>query len=544
MFYFPARRLRAPTADGAALIEPPCEAIPALLAANRARLPAGGGQGGLPLDRLREEGRAELRAAALAYTRAYRDASVPAAADREAPFLLSGHQPELFHPGVWLKNYLLDAAGRQLAAVPINLIVDTDTVRTTAIRVPVQGGDQAAVEPVLFDQPGPAVPFEERSIAAPALLRSFAERVEATLRTALAGAAYEPLVRRWGELLPAAAVQAAAPLPLGLALAQARHRLEGELGLQTLELPLSRVAASSTFRRFAAGLLEDLPRLRAVYNGALDAYRVANHIRSRSHPVPSLAEQDDWLEAPLFVWTAADPRRRHLFVRRRGAELLLTDRESLHLPLAAGDGERLAEQLAAAEASGIKLRPRALVTTVFARLVLSDLFFHGIGGAKYDELTDAIVAEYFGLTPPAYVTATATFRLPIDRPQVTEEDLRAIERRLRDIRYRPESFVGDPRLVGSAADERLAALAEAKREFLRSHVLRRCPATVFAELDQLNREMAELLSPMRAELVQTRQALGALRQRGQLLASREFSFVLFPSEILPARLLDLCKTSP
>ena len=70
----------------------------------------------------------------------------------------------------------------------------------------------------------------------------------------------------------------------------------------------------------------------------------------------------------------------------------------------------------ALEARGIEIRPRALITTMYARLFLSDLFIHGIGGAKYDELTDAIIRRFFGIEPPAYMTVTGTVRLPIPRP--------------------------------------------------------------------------------------------------------------------------------
>ena len=37
--------------------------------------------------------------------------------------------------------------------------------------------------------------------------------------------------------------------------------------------------------------------------------------------------------------------------------------------------------------SGVKIRPRAILTTLYSRLFLSDLFIHGIGGAKYDAWT-------------------------------------------------------------------------------------------------------------------------------------------------------------
>ena len=43
--------------------------------------------------------------------------------------------------------------------------------------------------------------------------------------------------------------------------------------------------------------------------------------------------------------------------------------------------------------------------------MLSDLFIHGIGGAKYDELTDQIICRFFGFEPPGFVALSATQRL-------------------------------------------------------------------------------------------------------------------------------------
>jgi hypothetical protein len=192
--------------------------------------------------------------------------------------------------------------------------------------------------------------------------------------------------------------------------------------------------------------------------------------------------------------------------------------------------------------AGLDLRPRALITTMYARLVLSDLFIHGIGGAKYDEVTDLIIRRFFGVEPPAYITATATFRLPIEWPGVTLEEVRASAQRIRDLRFRPESFLRDPLVTGDAdLAAKLAALAAEKREFLDRHDLRRCPPEVFARLDALNRAMHELLEPVERELRAAHGELLVQFKNSQLLRSREFSFVLFPSEILPARLLDLCK---
>jgi len=104
-------------------------------------------------------------------------------------------------------------------------------------------------------------------------------------------------------------------------------------------------------------------------------------VRSTAHPVPDLTIEDGWLEAPLWIWDRANPRRRRLFVRQRGEEIVLSDRGQLELPVSLspeGEAGTAAAQLAELAARGIHIRTRALVTTMFARLFLGDVFLHGI----------------------------------------------------------------------------------------------------------------------------------------------------------------------
>src|SRR5262245_17587431 len=479
------RRLRAPQDDGAALVDPPLDQLPNVVKRNEESSRRHSGDIlGLSLDRLRLEARRELFEQAVQFTEAHRDIGF-VNPPPSGPMIIAGHQPELFHPGVWFKDFLLSALAARTTGVGINLIVDSDTVRSTAIRVPVCGDNQAVIENVPFDASGAAIPFEERPVLDTWLFESFGQRVMAACEICrISGnGPYRLLIDDlWKAAVPYARTARGAGR-LGLALAEARHWVEWKLGLQTLEVPLSRVAQTRSFRRVVLHLLSTLPQLWRTYNSCLQEYRSVNHIRSSTHPVPGLAEQDDWLEAPFFVWTKEDPRRRHLFVRRQTDSLLISDLQDWRLGLELGpDGspDRAIDQLAAAESRGIKIRPRALITTMYARLLLSDLFIHGIGGAKYDELTDLIIRRFFGIEPPAYVTATATFRLPIDRPNVSIEDVRNAVRRIRETRYRPESFLRDERVKQDTdLSAKLSALAAEKREFLDRHDLRRCSQDVF-----------------------------------------------------------------
>ena len=82
--------------------------------------------------------------------------------DPQGPIFLAGHQPQMFHPGVWLKNFALGRLAEKHAATAVNLIIDSDVAANPALFVP--GGSAASPgrESLAYDPPEPAVPYEER----------------------------------------------------------------------------------------------------------------------------------------------------------------------------------------------------------------------------------------------------------------------------------------------------------------------------------------------------------------------------------------------
>jgi hypothetical protein len=53
--------------------------------------------------------------------------------------VVTGHQAELFHPGVWIKNAWACRIARALSGVSLNLVVDNDVARHTGLAVPRAG---------------------------------------------------------------------------------------------------------------------------------------------------------------------------------------------------------------------------------------------------------------------------------------------------------------------------------------------------------------------------------------------------------------------
>jgi hypothetical protein len=513
--------LRAPRDDRAALVEPPLDRVAELVDENRRiRDQLHCDLQGRSLTEVSQLARAELLAAARQWTAAYRN--VPSnPSDPHGSIYLAGHQPQMFHPGVWFKNFALGEVARRHGATAVNLMIDSDTLSAASLRVPTGSVSEPHALQIPYDRPDPKIPYEQRRIEDRGLFASFGRRIVEQIAPLVA----DPLVAQYWPLVCARAKHTD---NLGACLAQARHQFEGAWGLETLEVPQSRVCAGEAFQWFVAHLLARLPEFRVLHNEAVREYRRAHRVRSLSHPVPELAEDGAWLEAPLWVWTADQPHRRRLFARSAGSEISLTDRQAweVRLPIRGdGDASRAVEQLLEIQRSGVRIRSRALVTTLWARLALGDLFIHGIGGAKYDRVTDLLIERFFGVRPPGFVVLSATLHLPVERDRASAGDARAVQRKLRDLTYHPEQCLDGPDAPPDdlvAAKRRWIATPQtAQNARQRCHAIRAVNAALQPRLDQRRRMLEErqshIMDRLRAESV---------------LAWREYAFCLYPEPTL------------
>ena len=400
----------------------------------------------------------------------------------DGPLVLAGHQPELSHPGVWAKNFALAGLARKVGGTALNIVVDNDTLKTPSIRVPVLGAGPESVhlEAVPFDTQTAEVPYENRAIENKHGFRSFPDRVRA-------------LTANWG-FTPLIADGWPDPLARTLAAYFTKMRKDRELGwgCENREVAVSKLTETQAFRRFAGHVLADLPRFRDVYNASIRAYRKANRVRSAHHPAPELGAN----EIPFWVRTSDGRRARN-------------------------DGPFKFEQL----------RPRALTLTLFARLCVGDFFIHGIGGGKYDEVTDAIVRDYFGTEPPAFQVLSGTLHLPLPTFPTSPDDLRRARRHGRELHWNPQRYTpADPpdrRTLYTLLGEKSALVANepprddrpARREwFRRLQRVTQCLRPYVAPDAQLNDALQAYM--------RTHVSANAVLQR------RDFAWVLYPEETL------------
>ena len=439
---------------------------------------------GRTLHQLREWSRKEVMRAAREYTSWL--VGQPLAETPAGLLLAGGHQPALFHPGVWVKNFALGALAQQVGGTALNLIVDNDTLSTSSISVPTGDRRRPIIEAVPFDDTRPTQPWEDAQLVNRQLFESFGQRVSELM----SAWNIEPLL---GEMWPDAVNTAAAgTASLRDCLTAARHFQERRWGLANWELPISRLCQLDPFLWFASHLFAQLPRFREVHNRVLVEYRQVNRIRSRTHPVPQLsAEPDGWLEAPFWVWQDGDHQRQRVYAKQVGREIHLSNGSETfaHLPLTP-DGEACCavEALRELPQQGIRLRTRALTTTLFARLCFSDLFIHGVGGSKYDEMTDRIISRFYRLPAPSFLTLSATLHLPLAAPfAVTADDELSQQRLLRELQYNSDRHLSLG--MNATAD---ALIAEKRQLIAEQHrVMAERPSHI-ARQKQLRENLEEL----------------------------------------------------
>lgn len=397
------------------------------------------------------------------------------------PAIVTGHQPEFFHAGVFAKNLAAHLLAKQCGGTAVFLTVDSDLPKIARFVLPeITAGGVRRVE---VEIPGcdPGLPYAAQPPVPRDQWLQFFARVAALHR-----GHDESLL---GDFARAFIAAAGPDADYCTAFEHGLLATEAALGLHGLRvLRISALCATPAFRAFAAAWLLDAHPCAAHYNAAQAAYRARHRIRARGRPVPPLLVAGDTVETPFWVVRRDEPRRR-LFVTRRGTQLeLATDQRRL-AEMPAAELARVETHLAPwpCERDGWDLRPRALALSAFARLLLADLFIHGIGGAKYDEMTADLVQRWLGVALPPLACVSATLRLPLPHTDVRPADIAAARQRSRDLRCNPQRHVASvPDRLTAQRAELVRRAEELRRRTPRDHLARR---TVFREIRRLNEQL-------------------------------------------------------
>jgi hypothetical protein len=451
-------------------------------------------------------------------------AALAARLELKRPVIATGHQPEFYHAGVFAKTVAAHTLAQVHGGQAVSLLVDSDVPKTARLVVPQQTAHglrrvEVAIPECDLSQPYEAQPRVTRA----AWLQCFAS--VASLYEFNDQSLLPVYARAW------LTTEDAAP-EYCTAYTGAQVATEADLGVGGVRvLRMSQLCATPEFRVFAAYLLRNAQRVAEAYNAALAAYRRRHRVRAHGRPVPPLVVADGRVEVPLWVERAGEPRRR-LFVAPTDNGLGLFAGEVPIPGLQLSDLESVATHARPweFERAGWQFRPRALTLSAFARLLLADLFVHGIGGAKYDEIMEDFITALLGVPPGPACGVSATACLPLPHANIRAADISAALRRSRDLRCNPQRHL----------QNLPAELVRERAEFVRRATQLRATQPhdhaarylAFQALRRLNEQMLAADPWRAAEYDQHAQTLETRWQTDRVARDREYFYALHPRETL------------
>lgn len=454
---------------------------------------------------------------------------------KNIPIIQTGHEPILYYPGVWIKNHLTQFLARKMGGVGVNMIVDNDACNMGFMYVPmlsekpayvqkvafVKGKDNVSYEEIVFDDLRTILRFKEE------VLNLFKknvsdEKIGATFE--YMQAAFEEFINRIVEYHRQGCINM-----VGL-LTSARCALEEGFCIDNLEVPVSWMCDADGFYHFLLHIFCEAGRFAKIYNEKLAEYRVIHKIRSKANPLPDLKIVGNLVELPFWIWKAGGQRGKCYMMKERES-IKVTDGVDVLVTLEKSDEiVKNILRLKTLKEGQIKIRPRAITTTMFSRLFFSDIFIHGIGGAKYDTITDEIIKDFFGVDPPAFITVSTTLFLPLDTFNLDASTLQALQHEMKDMSYNPERYASreiqrDRGFINRVKEKKslLEMMSVCSREEKRRY---------FHQIKELNR--LNLLE-IDTEVQKKRKEIDAVREKlayNEAVQFREYPICLYPTKVL------------
>jgi hypothetical protein len=242
-------------------------------------------------------------------------------ADDPELLVVTGHQPELYHPGIWVKDFLLQRLANETGACAIDIVVDSDGFDTLEVHSPCLRPEVRVCRAYLALGTADGC-YACTSVPSAHDLEQFCEAAAEHLATLPAPAVGHHFADFCGKL------RDAAPDAGNIAelVTFARRRYEEPAGSDYLELPVSSMSASRAFATFLAHVALDAGAFAEAYNGALADFRERTGTRSPAQPFPDLRVEGDLVELPFWHLGAG---RTTVWARVGGSPALVVDGEVL-----------------------------------------------------------------------------------------------------------------------------------------------------------------------------------------------------------------------
>lgn len=457
----------------------------------------------------------------------------------------SGHQPVFFHPGIWIKNIFLNELLKSPLldkSLGLNIILDNDICKDLNLSLPVlPSNGNLKLEKVNFlsSTLTPNLPFEEYPCPSLELITKFNRDIIHRLKS-LESENKDILnnFRNFAQCLENSSRfcnQNYTRGNLGEFLGLARHLYEQEIEPAYLEIPFSQICNSDEFLSFFLEITKNIESFSKTYNNKLDECRKLFKIRNRTQPSPNLIIKENLIEVPFWIWKEGD-QRKNIFILREKEKNYLYNNSCGKIFLIEKDGVKYLLSLKTLlKERGLKIRPKALLLTLYNRLFISDLFIHGLGGAKYDLVTDEIIREFFKVEPPHFLVVSCTLNLNFkSSPDAFDFKISALKNKIRDLEFNPERCVDELSLTKKERNQ-IRELVAKKTELIKKIKKTLSPIEKrknSKEIKTINNFIAEKLGPLKYELAKKMEEEEEKMKQSKVYTFREFPYCFFSAKTL------------
>lgn len=335
----------------------------------------------------------------------------------------TGHQPVIYHPGIIFKDMVVNVLMERYCFDGLNLVVDSNTVgENQYISIPALKKGRLSCEKIQLFHSKPDLAFEEIPIPDK---KSFSQRLT-YIKTLL------PKENTAGLNNYISAVNKAFSSSTNLAQFNAfsKRAFEEELGFKHKEVFLSSICQTKAFLYFFSLILSYFRQFAIIYNSILEKYTIHTKL---------LKISDDIVELPFWIYKDKE-KRQTIFIKFNRGKTYICKGNSEILDIDTSNIDSLVEIIDNLK-DFYKIRPKALMLTLFIRLFLCELWIHGVGGAKYEELNDRLAYDFLSITLPKYAVASATLYLTLNIHTNIKEEIRQLKNTLRRMRFNPEEFL-------------------------------------------------------------------------------------------------------
>ena len=351
--------------------------------------------------------------------------------------IATGHQAGWHHCGIWVKDVVTAKCAAALSGTGIHLIVDHDSSDTSLYLFCRDAQERHPLGKLEIEANPETLPLELRKSPGIAHIKRFLKTVTQTHPGSFCGTIWSQFIEADGRCIPTFD-------NIANLITYFTAALNTALNLEMLYLPVSLLSQSSAFVNFAAGIMAEAPRFARNYNDAIKEQIEQVGISPRQTLCPLMADMlTGTFDLPFWL-LCPDGTRTTLRLRQNDAFRLVLYNDTISIgDIDTTDVRNAAGQLQQILSScNCRLRPKAVTLTLFARVFLADWFIHGVGGARYEYITDCLIRTFFGIHALAFGVATMTAALPLPNPASTELSTRsACSRQLRILRYNPETFI-------------------------------------------------------------------------------------------------------